>query len=92
MDVQEIIHYAVKTDTALEINASPERMDLNDIYTKSAKEQGVKLSIGSDAHQTISLSNMYYSVSIARRGWLERGNLLNSLTLKELKSLLRKTD
>ncbi len=92
VDVQEIIHYAVKTDTALEINASPERMDLNDIYTKSAKEQGVKLSIGSDAHQTISLSNMYYGVSIARRGWLERGNLLNSLTLKELKSLLRKTD
>ncbi len=89
IDVQEIIQVAIQTKTALEINASPERMDLNDIYVKSAKEQGVILSIGSDAHQISTLGNMFYGLSIARRGWLEKKDLLNSLSLEQLKSRLK---
>jgi len=65
-------------------------MDLNDIYVKSAKEKGVLLSIGTDAHQLSSLDNMAYGISIARRGWLERSNLLNTFSLAELKSRLNK--
>jgi len=88
IDIQEIIQIAARTNKALEINASPERMDLNDIYTRSAKEQGVLLAIGSDAHQISTLDNMYYGITIARRGWLEKENLLNTLPLDKIKSIL----
>ncbi|MGE4413109.1 MAG: PHP domain-containing protein, partial [Candidatus Caldatribacteriota bacterium] len=90
IDMQEIIRLAAQTNTALEINASPERMDLNDIYVKSAKEQGVLLAIGSDAHQIHALDYMTYGIAIARRGWLEKGNLLNTLSLEDLKARLKK--
>lgn len=90
VDIQEIIQIAARTNTVLEINASPERMDLNDIYTRSAKEQGVLLTIGSDAHQISTLDNMYYGITIARRGWLEKENLLNTLPLDKIKSILKK--
>ncbi|MDD3819119.1 MAG: DNA polymerase/3'-5' exonuclease PolX [Actinomycetota bacterium] len=90
VDIQEIIQIAARTNTVLEINASLERMDLNDIYTRSAKEQGVLLSIGSDAHQISTLDNMYYGITIARRGWLEKENLLNTLPLDKIKSILKK--
>jgi len=90
IDMQEIIRLAAQTNTALEINASPERMDLNDIYVKSAKEQGVLLAIGSDAHQIHALDYMTYGIAIARRGWLEKGNLLNTLSLDDLKVRLKK--
>jgi DNA polymerase (family 10) len=90
VDIQEIIQIAARTNTVLEINASPERMDLNDIYTRSAKEQGVLLAIGSDAHQISTLDNMYYGITIARRGWLEKENLLNALPLGKIKSILKK--
>ena len=89
VDMQEIIRAAAKTNTALEINASPERMDLNDIYVKSAKEKDVLLSIGTDAHQLSSLDNMSYGISIARRGWLEKNHLLNTFSLAELKLKFR---
>lgn len=90
IDVQEIIQIASKTNTALEINASPERMDLNDIYVKSAKEQGVMLSIGTDAHQISSLDDIDYGLAIARRGWLEKENLLNTFSLQQLKKWLKR--
>ncbi len=90
VDIQEIIQLAAQTNTALEINASPERMDLNDIYVKSAKEQGVLLAIGTDAHQISALDYMLYGVAVARRGWLEKENLLNTFSLNQLKNRLKK--
>ncbi len=90
VDMQEIIRIAAQTNTALEINASPERMDLNDIYVKSAREQGVRLVIGTDAHQLAALDHMIYGLSIARRGWLEKGDILNTLSPSELKQRLKK--
>jgi len=89
VDMQELIQRAAQTNTALEINASPERMDLNDIYTKSAMEHNVFLSIGTDAHQLAALDDMAYGVSIARRGWLEKSDILNTLSLSELKLKLK---
>jgi DNA polymerase (family 10) len=90
VDMQEIMRLAAQTNTALEINASPERMDLNDIYVKSAKEQGVLLTIGTDAHQIHALDYMTYGIAIARRGWLEKGHLLNTLSFNDLKTRLKK--
>lgn len=90
IDIQEIIRIAARTKTALEINSSLERMDLRDIYVKSAKEQGVILAIGTDAHQASSLDQMRYGLAIARRGWLEKANLLNTFALDQLGAKLRK--
>jgi len=90
VDIQEIIGLAALTGTVLEINSSPERMDLNDVYARSAKEQGVLLFLGSDAHQITTLENMFYGVAVARRGWLEKTNILNCLSLLELKKGLKK--
>ena len=90
IDVQELIKIAAETHKVLEINASPERMDLKDIYVKSAREEGVLLAIGTDTHQLSSLDNMTYGISIARRGWLEKSNLINTFSLAELKARLKK--
>ena len=90
IDVQELIKIAAETHKVLEINASPERMDLRDIYVKSAREEGVLLAIGTDTHQLSSLDNMTYGISIARRGWLEKSNLINTFSLAELKARLKK--
>ena len=90
IDVQELIKIAAETHKILEINASPERMDLRDIYVKSAREEGVLLAIGTDTHQLSSLDNMTYGISIARRGWLEKSNLINTFSLAELKARLKK--
>ncbi|MFW6190887.1 MAG: DNA polymerase/3'-5' exonuclease PolX [Candidatus Bipolaricaulota bacterium] len=89
LDWSRIFARARETDTALEINASPARTDLDDNMVKRALENGVKLSIGTDSHRINHLDFMEYGVYIARRGWCESGNLLNTLTLSELKDWLR---
>ncbi|MFP4135588.1 MAG: DNA polymerase/3'-5' exonuclease PolX [Candidatus Acetothermia bacterium] len=89
LDWNRIFARARETDTALEINASPARTDLDDNMVKRALENGVKLSIGTDSHRINHLDFMEYGVYIARRGWCESGNLLNTLTLSELKDWLR---
>ncbi len=78
VDVPELIRMAAATKTALEINAHPERLDLNDIYCRMAKEHGVKVAIGTDAHSAAGLDLMELGVAVARRGWLEKGDVLNT--------------
>ncbi|SFV69550.1 DNA polymerase X family [hydrothermal vent metagenome] len=72
----------------LEINAQPKRLDLNDIYAKRAKEAGVRFAISTDAHNAASLDYMRYGVYQARRGWLERKDVINTLSLSALKKVL----
>jgi len=74
----------------LEINAQPKRLDLNDIYTKRAKEAGVRFTISTDAHNAASLNYMKYGIYQARRGWLEKKDVLNTSSLKTLKSALKR--
>jgi len=78
VDVPELIRAAAAAGTALEINAHPERLDLNDVYCRMAKEHGVKLAIGTDAHDVGGLDLMDLGVAVARRGWLERSDVLNT--------------
>ena len=75
---------------ALELNAQPERLDLNDIYCKMAKDMGVMIVISTDAHSTAELDLMRFGIYQARRGWLESDNVLNSRNGKELQELLKK--
>ncbi len=88
LDWEEIFSRARETGTALEINASPSRTDLEDKLVKRAIEAGVKLSIGTDSHRVNHLDFMALGIHLARRGWCTPEDLLNTLNLSELKSWL----
>jgi DNA polymerase (family 10) len=87
-DFEAIFKAAAETGTALEINASPERMDLKDSHVYRARELGVPLVISTDAHTTEGLDNTRYGVGIARRGWCEAKHILNTLALDEFLEFL----
>ena len=72
----------------LELNAHPERLDLSDVHCRMAKDEGVLVSIDSDAHDTDGFDNLVYGVGQARRGWLEKKDVLNCRPLAELRKLL----
>jgi DNA polymerase (family 10) len=88
MDIPGIMEAAKERGCYLEINAQPERLDLKDTYAKMAKEMGLKLAISTDAHSTGDLEYMRLGVGQARRGWLERKDVLNTRTWKQLQKLL----
>jgi DNA polymerase (family 10) len=78
LDMEQVFKAALKTGTALEINAMPDRLDLKDIHVLRAKELGVKLVINTDAHRVSHLDLMRFGVGVARRGWCEAGDVLNT--------------
>jgi len=84
VNMGKVLEGAKKTHTAIEINAFPERLDLYDIYCKKAKEMGIMLGIGTDAHTLEQLDYLNLGVTVARRGWLEKKDLLNTLDADEL--------
>ena len=74
----------------MEINSFPNRLDLNDLNCRRAKESGVKLCINTDSHTTEQLQVMKLGVSVARRGWLEKQDVINTLNLGPLLKSLKK--
>ncbi len=91
LELGELFPIADKNGTAIEINAAFPRLDLNDVQSKAAIEAGVYLSINTDAHSTVGLEEMVFGVSVARRGWAEKKNIINCMTVAELeKFILRK--
>lgn len=90
IDFPEIFKAARDTNTHLEINSFAQRLDLNDHNCRAAKEAGVKIAINTDAHTTGQLSAMNLGVSVARRGWLGKADVINALPLEELLKALRK--
>jgi DNA polymerase (family 10) len=78
VDLERVLKAAVRTGTALEINASPDRLDLDDVWSRRARDMGIRLSIDTDAHSTSQLSQMRLGVFVARRGWLEARNVINT--------------
>ncbi|HUX64378.1 DNA polymerase/3'-5' exonuclease PolX [Sulfuricella sp.] len=91
VDMLRIIRQAKKRGCFLELNAHPERLDLLDTYCQMAKEEGVLISINSDAHSTFDFANLRFGVGQARRGWLEKPDVLNSRPLAELRTLIKRT-
>ncbi|MFN4179904.1 MAG: DNA polymerase/3'-5' exonuclease PolX [Armatimonadota bacterium] len=87
--VDLLIDKARETGVALEINASPERLDLNDENARAAKEAGVMLSIGTDAHRPEHLDYVRFGVAVARRAWCEPVNILNTRSYAELMEWLK---
>ncbi|MGO9800873.1 MAG: DNA polymerase/3'-5' exonuclease PolX [Candidatus Binatus sp.] len=84
-DFSEILRVAREEGCALEINSQPERLDLTDTACMAAKQAGVKLVISSDAHSTRDLALLDYGVNQARRGWIEKEDVLNTRPLRNLR-------
>ena len=88
-DMERILDAAHKHGVVMECNASPERLDLKDTHLRMAKERGVKIVISTDAHTTRGLQAMRYGVQMARRGWIEKKDVINTLSLEKLLGTLR---
>lgn len=87
IDMEKIMDAAVERGCLLELNAHPDRLDLNDIHCKMAREKGVTVIIATDSHRSGDLKFMRYGVGQARRGWLTAGDIGNTQSLKQLKRL-----
>ncbi len=88
VDEARVLKVAKETNTALEINSSPDRLDISDSIARRARDLGVKCTISTDAHSKRGLDDLVYGVGTARRAWLRPGDVLNSLRLEELLSYL----
>jgi DNA polymerase (family X) len=89
VDMQAVIEQAAASGCALELNATPNRLDLNGTWARRALNLGARFTISSDAHSTNDLEYMQFGVGSARRGWLTRNEVLNTHPLEELRALLR---
>jgi DNA polymerase (family 10) len=88
-DMETILDAAAKSGVVMECNAYPERLDLNDLHLRMAKQRGVKIVISTDSHATRHLAFMKYGVVTARRGWIEKKEVVNTLPLAGLLEALR---
>jgi DNA polymerase (family 10) len=89
LDLGAIFHAAKENDVALELNAQPDRLDLNDLHVFRAREIGVKIVISTDAHSTGQLRFISYGIAQARRGWLEKRHVLNAMTRPQLEMWIK---
>jgi DNA polymerase (family 10) len=88
-DMERIFDAAHQYGVVFECNAAPERLDLKDTHLRMAKERGVKIVISTDAHTTRGLQAMKYGVQMARRGWIEKKDVINTQSLEKLLAGLR---
>ncbi|GAW92269.1 DNA polymerase/3'-5' exonuclease PolX [Calderihabitans maritimus] len=88
VDLEYLMEVAARTGTCMEINASPDRLDLNEKGIRKAKEYGIPLAINTDAHDALRLEDMRYGIITAQRGWLERKDVVNAWDFEELKRWL----
>jgi len=91
VDMLRVIRQARKRGCFLELNAQPKRLDLLDSYCRIAKEEGVLISVNSDAHSVMDFVNLRYGVGQARRGWLGKDDILNTRSLSAVRKILRAT-
>ncbi|MGH9703361.1 MAG: DNA polymerase/3'-5' exonuclease PolX, partial [Candidatus Acidiferrales bacterium] len=88
-DMEKILDAAKKHNVAVECNSYPDRLDLKDTHLRMAKERGVKVVISTDSHRTANLALMKYGVLTARRGWLEKKDVINTLPVEKFLNALR---
>jgi DNA polymerase (family 10) len=90
IDLEKVMRAAVERGCFLELNAHPDRLDLDDVHCQMAKEMGLKVALSTDAHSTADLDLMRFGIGQARRGWLEAGDVINTRPLPELRKLLKR--
>ena len=88
-EMEKVLDACAKHGVAMECNSYPDRLDLKDVYLRMCKEHGVKVVISTDAHNTGNLSFIRYGVTMARRGWLEKKDVINTLPADEFLAALR---
>lgn len=88
VDVEAVLEAAARTGTVVEINASPERLDLPDVYARRAVDLGVRLVINTDAHAPAHFDHLRFGVTVARRGWVEPERVINTWPLERLRAFL----
>jgi len=91
MDLEAVFQAAAKYNKIMEISAMPDRLDLKDIHAFRARELGVKLAIGTDAHSIAHLGLMRFGIGVARRAWCEPQHILNTLPLAKLLDSLNRS-
>jgi DNA polymerase (family 10) len=84
LDLEAIFRAAAETGTALEINADPNRLDLDDVHARRAVQLGVKLSLGSDTHRAEGVGALDYGIATARRGWVSAADVVNAWPLDKV--------
>jgi DNA polymerase (family 10) len=89
LDMERFLEAAVETRTVLEINAYPDRTDLSSAHARLAKERGATLIVDTDSHSTEQLDYMRLGVGIARRGWVEKADLVNTMSFEDILSFFR---
>jgi DNA polymerase (family X) len=90
LDVERVIRHAKQCGCALELDAQPARLDLNDSYCMMARDEGALIAIDSDAHSVLDFDDIRFGIGQARRGWLEKHNVLNARTLAQLKAVFKR--
>lgn len=89
VDMEALLQAALETGTAMEINSSPERLDLKDTHVLRARELGVPLVISTDSHSSGYLDKLRFGVAVARRGWCEPKHIVNTMPLKEFMAFIK---
>ena len=89
LDWPQIFEFCLKNNKFIEINADPMRLDLPDSLVREAVRLGVKFSLGTDAHHKDGLNNMRYGISVARRGWATKKDIINTLNLKDFEKVIK---
>ena len=90
LDMDAIFKAAAEMGVALEINADPARLDLDDRHARRQKDMGIPISINTDAHSEVDLDMLFYGVAIARRAWLSKEDVINCWSTKKLLDWLKK--
>jgi DNA polymerase (family 10) len=90
VDLVEVINGAAASGTIIELNANPRRLDMDWRFWKRAKDQGVRCAINPDAHSVEGLQDLWFGIEIARKGWLERQDVVNCLSIGEIPAVLLK--
>ncbi|MEW6516748.1 MAG: DNA polymerase/3'-5' exonuclease PolX [candidate division FCPU426 bacterium] len=90
LDLERVVAGAKERGCFLELNSHPERLDLNDVHCRLAKEAEVRVAVSSDAHSPVGLRSLRFGVNQARRGWLEPADVLNTRSVAELRKLFRR--
>jgi len=90
IDLERVMKAAVERGCVLELNAHPDRLDLNDVHCQMAKKMGLKIAVSTDAHSLDDLKLMRFGIGQARRGWIEPADVVNTRPLPELRKLLKR--
>ena len=88
-DMDAVLTTAAKHKVAMELNSYPDRLDLNDVHLRQAKQRGVKIVINTDSHHTSHLDKIRYGILQARRAWLTKEDVLNTLPIKNFATAMK---